>query len=341
MNKDKLNPPNENVDVPLQKLMLREKVAMTAAKKKRKVKNRVVKPLLVACGLCVTLLSTGFLSPAMATALSNVPLIGPIYADFGEIAAKEIEQNNWMTPIEKQDTQAGLTMTVKEAVYDGNRLLVTVAYSGVKGVSLDEESVGSRYLTINGKPIDVATGSTSQDDIDDYTIIEHHQFTLAETEIYGDKIEVAIHGEDLFGYKGNWNVDFPLEKLKDETNNFYPNVSAKTEDGLYELTVKQVSFTPLSTRIDVMVDYPRELDENDRWPWFTTKIFDDTGNVYERGLKLQEGAMPGEFGHHMILIMPPMEKIPQSFTLKPGRDDNEGGYWEAIEELEMVVPLKR
>ena len=341
MSKDKRKPLDNNIEVPIQKLMMREQVAMMAAKRKRKVKNRIIKPLLVACGLCMTLLGTGFLSPALATALSNVPLIGPIYAEFGDIAAKKIEQNNWMTPIDKQDTQAGLTMAVKEAVYDGNRMLVTVTYSGEKGVSLEEVSVGSSYLTINGKPIDVATGSKSQDDIDDYTIIEHHQFTLAETEIYGDKIEVAIQGEDLFGYKGNWYVDFPLEKLKDETNNFYPNVSARTADGLYALTVKQVSFTPLSTRIDVMVDYPKELDENDQWPWFTTQIVDDAGNVYKRGLKLQEGAMPGKFGHHMILIMPPMEKIPQSFTLKPGRDDNKYGYWEAIEELEMVVPFNR
>ena len=41
------------------------------------------------------------------------------------------------------------------------------------------------------------------------TIIEHHQFTLSNYNEYGDKIEIAVHGEDLFGYEGEVEGGFP------------------------------------------------------------------------------------------------------------------------------------
>jgi len=324
------------IDIPLDQLMMREQAAIRAAKRK-KLKSRILKPLLVACGLCIALLGSGFFSPAIATALANVPYIGVIYAEFGDIAAKKIEQEQLMTKIGKEDTHGGLTMSVKEAVYDGNRLLVTVVYTGRNGVSLEEEVVGTNTLTINGEPIDVAMGSTGQDDIDRNTIIEHHELTLSNTDIYGDKIEVALDGSNLFGYKGNWHVDFTLEKLMEEVISYYPKVKSSTNDGLYKLNVAKVSFTPLSTRIDVLVDYPKELDRNDQWPFFEFEVTDSEGKLYNRA-NMQMGATK-DYGHHIILVLPPMEKMPKSFTLKPGKT-NEQGYWQEIEELEMIVPLE-
>ncbi|MEB2280264.1 DUF4179 domain-containing protein [Lysinibacillus xylanilyticus] len=336
MSKENNNQSIDRIDIPLQQLMAREQAAMRAAKKKKR-NIRIIKPLLVACGLCIALLGAGFFSPTIATALANVPFIGVIYAEFGDIAAEKIEQNHLMTKIGKEDKHAGLTMAVEEAVYDGNRLLVTVAYTGQNGVSLKEEVVGTNKLTVNGEPIDVAMGSTGQKDIDKNTIIEHHELTLSNADIYGDNIEVALDGSDLFGYKGNWHVDFTLEKLKEKVVKIHPNVIASTSNGLYKLNVGQVSFTPLSTRIDVLVDYPNELDRNDKWPFFEFEVTDSEGELYD-GENIQMGATKDN-GHHIIIVLPPMENMPKSFTLKPGKT-NERGYWEEMKELEIVVPLE-
>ncbi|MEE6450214.1 DUF4179 domain-containing protein [Gottfriedia acidiceleris] len=110
------------------------------------------------------------------------------------------------TVIDKQDSKNGLTMTVKEAAYDGSRLIVTVVYTGEKELSMKEEIVGFNYITINGQPVKPAMGSTGQDDLNSKTIIEHHQYTFSNYNEYGDKIEIAVHGEDLFGYKGKLKV---------------------------------------------------------------------------------------------------------------------------------------
>lgn len=338
MNNENFNQSINNIEVPIDKLMEREKVAMFQAKKRRKAGRTTKRSILVACGLCMTLLGSGFVSPGMAEALSNIPIIGPIYAQFNDIASDKIERNQLATVIEKQDSHDGLTMNVKEAAYDGGRLIVTVAYTGEKELSLKEENVGYGYVTINGRLFETAIGSTGQDSINSKTIIEHHHFTLNNFNEYGDKVEVAVHGEDLFGSKGKWKVAFPLEKIQGDIYEFYPDAKAETADKVFAISADKVIFSPLSTRIDLTIDYPTEMDENDTWPWFNFSIVDDKGKIYE-GLKLQEG-MAGNNGHHMILTLPPMDTLPKSFTLKANDIDHVGQRKE-IQELELVVPLDK
>lgn len=339
MNKDKFNRSIDNINVPIEKVMAREKAAIFQAKKKRKAGRTTKWSILVACGLCLSLLGSGFVSTGMAEALSNIPLIGPIYKEFRDIASDKIEHDQLTTVIDKQDSKNGITMTVKEAAYDGNRLIVTVVYTGQKELSMKEEKAGFSYITINGQEVKPAIGSTGQDDINSNTIIEHHQFTFSNYNEYGDKIEVAVHGEDLFGYEGKLKVAFPLEKIKGDMFEFYPKATTKTIDKVYTLTADKVTFSPLSTRIDLTIDYPVEMDENDSWPWFDFSVVDDNGYVYDK-LKLQAGMAVGNYGHHMVLTLPPMDTIPKSFTLKPSRTNSEG-FSEEIKELELVVPLNK
>ncbi|MGE6599807.1 DUF4179 domain-containing protein [Bacillus proteolyticus] len=337
MNKDKFNRSIDNINVPVEKLMAREKAAIFQAKKKIKAGSTTKRSILVACGLCLSLLGSGFVSTGMAEALSNVPLIGPIYKEFRDIASDKIEHDQLTTVIDKQDSKNGVTMTVKEAAYDGNRLIVTVVYTGQKELSMEEEKAGISYITINGQQeVKPASGSTGQDDVNSKTIIEHHEFTFSKYNEYGDNIEIEVHGEDLFGYEGKLKVAFPLEKIKGDVLEFYPEVTTQTVDEVYTLTADKVTFSPLSTRIDLTMDYPAEMDKNDSWPWFHISVVDDNGHVYE----LQEGMAFGNYGHHMVLTLPPMDTIPKSFTLKPSRTNSEG-FSEEIKELELVVPLNK
>lgn len=341
MNKDKVTQNMNDIEVPVQKLIAREKTAIFQAKKKRKTGRTAKYSLLVACGLCVSLLGSGFVSTGMATALAKVPIIGPIYEQFRDIASDKIKQDNLATVIEKQDSQNGLTMTVKEAVYDGGRLIVTVAYTGAKALSLEETEVGYNEVLINGEQPEVAIGSTTQDPIDENTIIEYHEFTLAKFNEFGDNIDVTVQGTNSFGYTGKWKVDFPLLKVKDNIQEFNPRIKANTVDNVYSLTAEKITFSPLSTRIDLTVDYPKDMDENDTWPWFDYVITDDKGKVYE-GLEQQIG-MAGYNGRKVVLALPPMDMLPKTLTILPLRNDGTVAWEnrEKLKELELVVSLEK
>ena len=327
---------NDNIIIPIDELKARERKAMLQAKKKRKVRNTIKRSFLVACGLCLSLLGSGFVSTGMAEALNNIPLIGSIYKDFRDIASEKVERDNLATLINKSDSQNGITMTVKEAAYDGSRLMVSIIYTGDK--ELDMSGVNSfGYVTINGQPVQVASGQGGQDDIDSYTVIEHRQLTFANYDQYGDEIEVTVHGEDLFGYESDLEVSFDLQKVSAKATAFYPEVSATTDDGLYTLKTEKVIFTPLATRIDLNADYPLELNEDDKWPAFEYYVQDSEGQVYD-GLTLQQGMVPGNYGHQIVLTLPPFDVIPASLTFVPLRTDKEGER-EEITELKLVVPL--
>lgn len=326
-----------DIEIPLEKLVSREKMAMARGQRKRRANKLQKRSLLVACVLTVSLLGSGFLSTNMANALSNIPLIGTIYQDFRDIASEKIERDALVTLVNQQDSHSGVTMTVKEAAYDGNRLMVSVMYTAENGVSLDEQEVGFSTILINGEPVERVSGSTAQDDVDGQTVIEHHQLNFAEVDIYGDKIEVAVKGHDVFGTKGEWEVAFPLAKVDGDVQVFSPNSTSQTKDGQVQFTAEQVTFSPLATRIDVKVDYPIEMDSNDTWPGYEVLVQDATGNTYE-GLKLQRGMMPGTFGHHMVFILPPLDEIPDSFTLLAGQRDKEG-YLHWVDELQLTIPL--
>ena len=337
MNKEKVDYSINNIYVPIEKLKAKEKIAISQAKKKRRTIKMKKRSLLVACGLCMSLLGSGFVSTGMAGALSNLPLIGPIYKDFRDIASEKVERDQLATIIDKQDYQNGLTMTVKEAAYDGSRLMVSVIYTGDQEFS--KEWTGFGEITINGQPVKRVGGQTGQDEIDSKTIIEHHQLTFANSDEYGDKIEVAVNGENLFGYEGEWKVAFPLEKVAGEVFEYLLGVSATSSDEVITITTEKVTFSPLATTINVNVDYPVELNEDDKWPAFEYKVIDDKGKIYE-GLTLQIGMVPGKYGHHIVLTLPPMDTIPSSFTIKPIRANSEG-IIEEVKELELVVPLEK
>ncbi|RST75282.1 DUF4179 domain-containing protein [Siminovitchia acidinfaciens] len=329
----------DEIDVPVDKLMAREKAAMLQAKRRRITDRTVKRSLLAACGLCLTILGSGFFSSGAAKALSKVPVIGPIYEQFSDIASEKIQNDQLASVIDKQDSRNGLTMTVKDAAYDGGRLIVTVAYEGEKQVSLEEETVGFTNITINGREVEAAIGSSGQDMITPSMIIEHHQFTLTNYDEFGDHIDVSVQGENLFGLKGKWKVDFPLEKIKGDIHEFYPEVKGQTKDNKYTLATDKITFSELSTRIDLTLDYPVEMDKNDTWPWFDYIVIDDKGNIYDR-LKLQVG-IAGEYGRKVVLVLPPMDKVPKSLTIKTIdntlTDDVENR--DEIEGLELFVPL--
>ena len=343
MNKDEFNHHINDIPIPEDRLIQREKTAMLQAKKNQYRRKKTIKySSLVACGICVSLLGFGFISPAMAKTLSSVPVIGPIYAQFNDIASDKIEKDELATSIERQDNHSGLTMNVKEAVYDGGRLVVTVEYKGENITSnSNEEKAGFSYVTINGKEeIRPVIGSTSQKSTGRNTIIEQHQFTLANYGEFGDKIDVAVHGKDLFGKTGTWNVAFPLPKVEGKIHKFTPNIKTLTKDNLYALTVDQVTFSSLSTRVDLTFDYPKEMEANDGWPALDYTVTDDKGKIYE-GVSLQVGST-GLYGHHIVLALPPMDNPPKSLTIEPTYRSGPNNTLKngGAEDLKMTVLLQ-
>lgn len=311
----------------------RQPVDIDSLLQKKKRKNRPL--LLIAISILLTM-GSGFVSPTMASTLSALPFIGPIYAKFDDLAAEQIQNKKLATSVEKTDQHDGLSMHVKEAVYDGGRLVLTVEYKGSDISISDESKVGMTMILLNGEEPRAAAGSIGQRNIDRDTIIESHEFTLEQYNELGDEVSVTVQGRNLFGKKGTWDVSFPLKKIDGQVREFPLTASAKTKDSLHQLTLNHIRFSPLSTRIDMTYDYPNEMKEN--YPAFRYTVKTDTGKIYE-GVELQIGSV-GMDGHHIVLNLPPMEQPPKSITILPFYDGGSMFQHGIVEDLQITASLK-
>jgi hypothetical protein len=337
MNEDKFIQDLNDIPVPQEALLKREKAAILQAKKQKRSRYQKKFSFALACGLFVSVFGLSMVSPGFAGTLSKIPVIGPIYAQFNDIAAKKINNDKLAPPIDKTDSKDGLSMTVKEAVYDGSRMIVTIEYDVAGPVRKDERNSGFSYITINGKEPEVLVGSTKQKAINSQKVIQYFELTLAKQDELGDKIDIAVHGEDLFGKKGLWNISFPLEKLQAETYKFKGDITAQTRDKIYTFKVDSVSFSQLGTRIDLSIDYPKTEELNDSWKAFDYSVIDDQGN---EGADLQVGSA-GTNGHHVVLNLPPMDTIPGSLTIRPISDSSKKTTGESGGDLELRVDLTK
>lgn len=342
MNKEEFKHIIEEVKIPIELLQEREQLAMKKGEKyinKPKYKAKLL--FFIACGLFLTLLGTSFVSTNVAEAISKLPVIGPIYAQFNDIAADEIESNHLATAIHKTDSKNGLTMTVKEAVYDGSRLIVTVEYQANKPFTeLNEKDAGFSYITVNGEEPRVAIGSSKYDNMESNKIVQYFEFTFEKVNEFSKDIIVSLYSKDIFGYKGDLAVSFPLERINTTEKKFHGKVQAKTADKKYSLQVKDVIFSSLSTRIDLEYDYPEKEWREDTWSSLDFIVTDNLGNVY-KDPQLQSGSSSLK-GKHIVLNLPPMNDTPKSLIVRPYYEEGNNGYLDedTFNKLVLEIPLE-
>lgn len=85
----------------------------------------------VAGGL-VLLISLGFISPAMAETLKQLPFMSSVFQLAGDAGLRKANEAGLTTNVEQTVTQDGMTLTVSEQMYDGSRLSLVLTRS--KGV---------------------------------------------------------------------------------------------------------------------------------------------------------------------------------------------------------------
>lgn len=104
------------------------------------------------------LLGSGFVSPAMASIMSQIPVIGSIFVQQGDPGLRNASEQGLTTAIGETQTIDGTSMTINEVFYDGIRL--SVSYSLVSQQPLDWDIQLRTDITVNGKETFFSRGQT-------------------------------------------------------------------------------------------------------------------------------------------------------------------------------------
>lgn len=259
MNKEKFNRSIEDIDVPVEKLVVREKVAMFEGKKRRKAGRTTKRSILVACGLCVTLIGSGFVSTTMAEALSNIPIIGSALEEF--VYSKEDALQDYKTVIGESVEDNGMKVTLNEVILDEGQLLISSTFH----TDLSDNDLAYNWFSdievyINGSTLSPAGGGGPVHgithskvnyfwtaDLEDIKLQDNHQIKIVFNDLERSDAKKVI--------KGKWSFEFTAsgEKLMANRKTIPIDKQFTLESG-QKIDVEELVLTPVSTRLNYKME---------------------------------------------------------------------------------------
>ncbi|SEM89165.1 DUF4179 domain-containing protein [Paenibacillus sp. OK076] len=98
--------------------------------------RRMIAVTVASAMLCAGIVGSGFVSPVMAAALRNIPVVGGLFQDVGKSGLKKASEAGLTTVPEQQDAQDEITITISEVAYDGIRLSMAIEREGAEGLNM-------------------------------------------------------------------------------------------------------------------------------------------------------------------------------------------------------------
>ncbi len=226
----------DNIHVPTEKL---DDIILQTVEQHTVIKKRPLRKVLygtsaavIACGV---LIGSATISPAMASVVSQIPVIGTIFSDSGDRGLKQVSELGLSNAVGESKTVGDKTITIDEVFYGDTRF--TVGFSIESDEPLEEFYLGAGpNLKIDGKDIsyggsfgETAISSTYHTAIAEFDPLDEipEQFTL------------GLHFEGEDGKK--WDFSIPVEK---ETDSKLITVNHQEKVGDIDLTVTDVKLSP-------------------------------------------------------------------------------------------------
>jgi hypothetical protein len=107
-------------------------------------KRRLTGLLMGVVASVLLIIGSGFISPVMAEALKNIPIIGSIFLNDGDEGLKTASRQGMTMDIDQSVTHDGTTMSVSELMYDGSRISMVLTRTTRDGKNESFGQLGSK-----------------------------------------------------------------------------------------------------------------------------------------------------------------------------------------------------
>jgi hypothetical protein len=209
-----------------------------------KIKNRRRKILYAVSSVAAIfgiLVGSSYYSPALASSLSQIPIIGSVFGDSNLIGLQQAQKKGLTSKIGETQTINGISVTLEEILYDQNNITI-----GLKIES--EKELGELYFgagmdfTINGELPNESSGGYGED-IQSPTI----RNAIQDITVTGDMPNAFELGLILHGKNGEtWYFSTPIKQITDI--NKIPIQHSENVDGI-DLTVTELSLSETGVSI--------------------------------------------------------------------------------------------
>lgn len=223
----------------------------TSSLKMNNGKRKIIYALCSVAAVFGILVCSSYYSPALASSLSQIPIIGSVFGNSDLIGLQQAQKNGLTNEIGETQTVNGISVTLDEILYDQNNITIGLFIESDK--ELDEFYFGAGIdFTINGKNPAVASGSYGEDILSATTRTAIQEINVTEDMPQEFELGLILHGEN--GEK--WYFSTPVEKITDIHK--IPVQHSQTVDGL-TLAVTEMSFSETG----VSISYKSSEEETD------------------------------------------------------------------------------
>ncbi|MFB5761550.1 DUF4179 domain-containing protein [Paenibacillus medicaginis] len=303
---------------------------------------------------------TGFISPAMAASIKQIPGMDTLFRFAGDLGLKVADEKGLITKVNSSDTHDGLTLKLPVAMFDGTRVSL-----GIERETLDEkflknsvhDLISNVDISINGEPIDSFAPEDKSNSIDIFylpakddnsAILEFSDRHNQGGKAFPDTFEMTL-SLSVDGIQEPFNLNVPVEKNTKNNVVLTPSISRTFQ--IIHFQVDKVEITPITTNITTRISLPEGMKISSSLPLLGYEILDAQGNK----LKIISGNGWNATNGNILITdsrLEPFESIPPSITIKPYKylfkgnsksqfqtDDNGNIKVEYIPELEIEIPL--
>lgn len=325
-----------DIPVPTEKLdkIILKTVEEHAVKRKRSLRRKFTysaSAMIASIGLLIGLATV---SPATASVLAKLPIIGSIFNEFGDPGLAKMSDLGLTQIIGESKTIGDKTLTIDEVFYDGSRF--TLSYSLESKKPMSEDYIDSMDFLVNGEPIAYGLGNELNESVPThYTgiVTIHSMKDLSE--------EFSLHAVFKGAEGEKWEFLFPVQTQ--------PNVQTIVTNYEQEVAGIHLSVTEIvNGPSGLKLKYKKVLKEDALLQQLSNviefRIKDDMGNeiVHNTGSSFgssEEGTIYIEGND----IFNPISEDVKELTISPYFNlPKEGKITEIDEEgNEMILDLKQ
>jgi hypothetical protein len=204
-------------------------------------KRKITYGLCSAAAVFGLLVGSSYFSPALASSLSQIPIIGSVFGNSDLIGLHQAQKSGLTSEIGETQTVDGISVTLDEILYDQNNITIGLVIESDK--ELEDFYFGAGMdFTINGKNPSGSTGSYGEENLSETTRTAIQEINV--TEEMPEEFELGLM---LQGQKGEtWYFSTPVEQITDIRKISVQHT--QTVDGL-TITVPEMSISETGVSI--------------------------------------------------------------------------------------------
>lgn len=321
--------------------------------------------------LGVTVLASGFVSPVMADALKQIPVLGEIYSLWGENNGDPGVQQaeDFITNVNQSVTHGDVTMNIPTLLFDGTRILMNITTPGNSLASepnsppsdANKGAVDKFEVLYKGQPLlwsyEHMDGETASSIMVQVLNTYYEPSTTTQTVQFPDQFDLTVN-VTLKGYDVPFEFVLPVTKSTPVTA--LTSEETKHHDNI-NLQISKVEITPITTQLSIEYKTKPGQSIEEMLASIPSKYKGANGGIIalqfdivdEHGVQLKPiGAHPLSESYNVRFE--PFKTIPSTVTIKPYLVVSEGqapagtkGQWEDnnmvkeyIPELETVLSVQ-